>query len=183
MPQVNIPETSYTTSLSLEMVNPGRVEHQIPSTGVVHQYDRGPGYWQGVVQWKTRKEEQAAQEVEAMLAALNITSNFIELPIWRRTIEEDIIIEAADPGVWTAADLPDNLTSGFYLRFENRVYVALAVSHQARKISVWPVVKPKINMGRAYPAKTIRATALRSPQLPRTPDWFGPWSLAWREVL
>lgn len=183
MAEVSIPSSSYTTSMQLEMINPGRVEHQIPSTGVIHKFDRGPGYWQGVVQWKTRKEEQAAQAVEAMLAALNIADNYIELPLWRRAIEKPIEILSADPGLWTARELPEELSNGFYLRYENRIYLTLAVSQSSKKISVWPVVKPQSSSGLASPGKSIRATAIRNPQLPRTPDWFGPWSLAWREKI
>lgn len=180
MARIDLPSGILTLETTLKPEMSGQIQHIIPSSGAAITYNQGPGFWTGTTTWKTRRDERTAQAVEAMLAALNGTDNYFELPLNRQTIQNNLIITGAQPGAWTIGDKPEDLVDGTYLRFNNRLFICTQA--ESENINVWPLVSTAPN-GTARPARSVRAEVTRIPELRKTPNWSGPWSIAWRERL
>ena len=169
--------------LTLTPSIPGQIQHSIPSTGETKIFNRGYGLWAGVARFGALKGSAAAQ-FEAMIAALNGSENFIELPLrGRETIDTATRVTAVNDLVYTLAASPVGLMRGAYVRSRDRVFVVSA-QPSASKVQLWPLVPLKVG-DVIESAATIRARSINGnvPELPSSPHWSGPWVFGFNEAV
>ena len=169
--------------LTLTPTVPGQIQHTIPFTGETKILNRGHGLWAGVVRFGVLKGS-VANQFEAMLAALNGSENYIELPLrGRGTIDAATRITAVNGSVYTLAASPAGLAIGAFVRSGDRVYVIIA-QPSAREVQFWPFVPLAVGDDIEI-ASTIRARASDGnvSELPATPHWSGPWVFGFREAI
>ena len=169
--------------LTLTPSVPGQIQHNIPSTGGIKILNRGYGLWAGVARFGALKGSFANQ-FEAMLAALNGSENFVELPLrGRGTIAASTRITAVNDLVYTLAASPVGLVRGAYVRSKDRLFIVSA-QPSASKVQLWPLVPLKVG-DIIEIATTIRARSIDGdvPELPSTPQWSGPWVFGFREAI
>ena len=161
----------------------GQINHEIPGSGALKVLDRGYGRWQGVVRFGVLQGE-AAQKMTAMFAALNGTTNFIELPVrGHPTIGGAAAISDVDGATYTLAVEPEGLAVGAMVRSGARLFVISAMP-AADKVNLWPTF-PLAEEEMLSPATTVRARSRINavPDIPSNPHWGGPWVWNWQEAL
>ena len=169
------------TEVTLTPDHPGQISHDIPSTGIIKTLNQGYGRWEGVARFGVMKGEEAAA-MEAMLASLDGSANYVELPIHRPTTEADTTIASVSGEEFTLTTDPKGLVPGAYVRSGNRLFVVRTVVDATRTITLWPFV-PLEASDPIEVATTVRARSTRRPDFPSTPHWSGPWVLSWVEAI
>ena len=162
---------------------PGQIQHPIPSTGGVKILNRGYGLWSGVVRFGVLKGEDA-DEFESMLAALNGSENFVELPLrGRGTIDAVTRISSIIGSVYNLNSSPGGLRRGAYVRSGDRLFIVTA-QPSGQMIQLWPLVPLEVG-DILSPATTIRVRLRdnNTPELPATTHWSGPWVMGFREAV
>ena len=109
MAEITFPPGVQISSADVGMSWPGQVVHESPFTGAVQVLNRSAGLWSGTMRFGIPDSEGAANDTEALLAALQGRANWTRLPLLRPTIEPltaDSLISGVGEGFhwqWTGA--------------------------------------------------------------------------------
>ena len=82
MAKINYPAGLKITDFNMSILYPGKIEHALVS-GTPNTLVRGRPRWQGVVTWGQAYDNQV---LERLLAELDVSENYTELPFHRKTV-------------------------------------------------------------------------------------------------
>ncbi|WP_425154710.1 hypothetical protein [Candidatus Palauibacter sp.] len=167
-------------------IEPSGATVRSPFTGQASAVRFGPGVWTGTVTLAALSVE-AAREVEAWLAALDGGANVTPVPVHRPAADipagTTVDSVAASDGrlVTTLSQEAMDARAGEYVRIGTRLFVVAAVEDASNLIlsPQWRADDGEM----VTPGLTVRAARRADGRdtSVRTPDFWGPWTLAWTE--
>ena len=177
------------TSLDLIPVVPGQVAQVSPFTGSMQVLSRGAGSWSGsmTIAQMDGKTEARAKAVEGWLAIMSDLRHTCELPLERDTFAGNntsitSITSSNDRLIYRLGSAGTGLVAGDFVRVGNRLMV-VAERIRSRDFYLWPEITGIIGEA-VSPATSIlvRAQSGQRP-LPRSAEFWGPWSFPWQEAI
>ena len=170
-------------------VVPGQVAQVSPFTGAMQVLSRGAGTWSGSLQINPMDdaEEARAKAVEGWLAIMSDIRHTCEVPLDRDTFTGAnttiaAITSSGDRLRYRLASSGTGLGAGDFVRVGNRLLV-VAERISNRDFYLWPELVD-VKAATVSPATSILVRSQPGNRtLPRTADFWGPWSFPFLEAI
>ena len=192
---ITFPSSVQVTRSDLSLAHPGQtVLRSIYGTGS-QVLGRGPGYWTGRlgIAETDRVSDAQRRAMELFLTKLRGAENTFEVPIQRKsagtlatgtTLTVSAATHAAGAVEVTVTGATEGLVAADYVRIGDRLY-QLSSDHSGSKFAVEPPVVPEVGDDVVWEDVTClaRLASDRGAVSSWTPDFGGPWTIEWEEVI